>query len=172
MDASDETRLAEFVALKGEISQRSGFQQALIVLNLATVGSVVGVVVSHPNLRTLLLVVAVVSPILGLLWLDHQRNIRRISKYIAGLWAPSWGRHIREAPPPRLWSVIYWGAMALIFVGVSATTLGVAFPARHGSAGVWLLWGAGVVLTSLYVTAFSVSVPLRRWMQDYTADSD
>jgi hypothetical protein len=162
MDASDETRLAEFVALKGEISQRSGFQQALIVLNLATVGSIVGFVVSHHATQVLLLVIALVSPTLGLLWLDHHRNIRRISAYIAGLWEPSWERHIRDCPPPPVWAMIYWGAMFLVFFAVSVATLVLAWPGDRGAAGVWVLWAVGVILTALYAGAFSALLPYRQ----------
>jgi hypothetical protein len=162
---SDETRLAEFVALRGEIAQRSGFQQALIVLNLATVGSIVGVVVSHTQLKVLLLVVPVVSPTLGLLWLDHHRNIRRISDYLASLWAGSWERHIRESPPLRMWEIIYWGAMFLVFFAVSAVSLALAPPGSHAPVGVWALWLAGGTLSALYVLAFVGVKRTRRRIQ-------
>jgi hypothetical protein len=104
-------------------------------------------------------VLAVVSPTLGLLWLDHRRNIRRISKYLAELWhwEPSWEKHIREHPPPGTWSSMYWTAMFVMFVAAPVAALVLVWPG-DGDAGRWTLWCGGAALTALYAGAYASAV--------------
>jgi hypothetical protein len=85
-------RLAEFAGLRSEILQRTQQQQALIALDLTVVGTIAGFVISGRAQDQILLVAAIISGMLGLLWLDHHMTITRIGLYIRDElwhWQPS-----------------------------------------------------------------------------------
>jgi hypothetical protein len=137
-----------------------------MALNLTAVGTLVSFVVANRAPKELLLVVPVVAPTLGLLWLDHHINIHRIAAYVrTDLWAwePSWEQHLLDRPMPRWWAAVYWVANFLVFFGASASSLVIGWPGAHGSAGLWLLWLAGASLTILYAGAFAYAVLGGRW---------
>ena len=159
--APEAVRVAEFGALRAEIDQRISLQQSLLALNLTAVGGVIGFVVSSDRVTTdLLLVIPVVSPMLGLLWLGHESCIRRIAKYIreqGWIWTPSWEEAIeRERGESNVLGFVFRVAVALAFVGVAAVALVLARPWNPAaSVGVCLLWATGVVTTCLNVVAFT-----------------
>jgi hypothetical protein len=143
--------------LRQETSQRSSFQQALVALNLTAVGTIVGFVVTSRAPTELLLVIPIVSPTFGLLWLDHHSNIHRIARYVQQelwVWTPSWEAHHRNHPHPVWWAVVFWIAILLIFFIVSVAALVLGWPGPNGPAGTWLLWGGGATLCGLYFVAW------------------
>jgi hypothetical protein len=73
--------LAEFATLKNEIQYRSTAQLALFSLNVTAVG-VIGSVALSRREAGVLLVLAVLSPALGMFYLDHDRHIRAQGTYI------------------------------------------------------------------------------------------
>jgi len=74
--------LAEFEKLREEISRRSTAQWQLFTFNLTLVGTVGGFVLADSARTSLLALLTIVSPALGLLFLDHGGHIRLIGKYI------------------------------------------------------------------------------------------
>ncbi len=72
----------EFKALRDEINQRATYCHTLININIVASTALVGVVLSYPNRVELLLILPILSPILGLLWIDHSYAIRNIGDYI------------------------------------------------------------------------------------------
>jgi hypothetical protein len=160
-ETTKDVHLAEFDALRNEITLRISLQQALLALNVTAVGAIVGVAVSKPGLKELLLVIPVIGPTLGLLWLSHERTIRRIGDYIDKhlwrQWQPSWETHIRS---PELSggpaAFIFRAGIFLGFVVVSAIALAVAVPGRSASVGLWILWSVGLGLTLITATMFRV----------------
>lgn len=157
--AGVEVRLAEFASLRQETNQRSSFQHALMALNLTVVGTIFGLVLDSHAERELLLVIPVVSPTLGLLWLDHHHNIARIARYVRSelwIWTPSWETWIRRPSYEhrRWWHHIFWNAIRLLFWGAPLAILAAGVPVRHRSLGAWVIWAIGLVLTSLCVFAF------------------
>ena len=83
-------------------------------------------VVSEKAPAELLLIISIVSPTLGLLWLDHHRNITRIAAYVADVlweWDPSWEVHIRQNRPPPEWVIVYWTSNLLVFLTASVSAL-------------------------------------------------
>lgn len=74
--------LAEFSALRAEISKRSEAQNSLLSLNITALGTVGGFVLSQKADIKLLLLLPILSPVLGMLYLDHGTNIANIGRYI------------------------------------------------------------------------------------------
>jgi hypothetical protein len=164
--APETVRLAEYAELKSAIGRREVVQHALMALNLTAVGTVSGFVVSADASTDLLLVLSVISPILGLVWLDHDRNIDRMTRYLRDelwIWQPSWERRIREKLLPLWLSAAYWSAYFLTFFGASAAALGLAWPEGSGRAGEWLLWSLGAALSAIYAVLFAYAFVTRRW---------
>lgn len=98
---NEEAQLKQFEVLWAEIARRSTAQQALITLNVTATGTVIGLVVSGKSQSALLFVLAVVSPALGLLWVDHARSIGLIADFIRTRWSwePNWEHHNLETSP-------------------------------------------------------------------------
>jgi hypothetical protein len=162
-------RLAEFAVLRDEMGHRAGSQQALMALNLTLVATIVGFVVTKKADDELLLVVPIVSPALGIRWLDHDRYIHLAAGYIRNcLWdkfdvtdpSTSWESYLSEEGTPKLWQVISWGSTFLLFLAVSLAALFLAFPTQADSAspGLWILWGFGCMLSVAYGTAFANAI--------------
>jgi hypothetical protein len=75
--------LSEFKALRDEINQRATYCHTLININIVATGTLAGFVLNDPSGIELLLLMPVLSPVLGLLWLDHSNAIRNMGDYIA-----------------------------------------------------------------------------------------
>jgi hypothetical protein len=158
LESSDDARLAEYTALRAEIQRRSTTQQALVALNLAASATIAGAVVASRLDDEFLLVLPLVSSVLGLLWLDHARNIELIGSYIANklwLWEPSWETYARQLERRMRSQVLEFALpMSLVFAGGSVAALVItALGGLHGS-GTYVLWGLGFVLASLYLVAW------------------
>lgn len=74
--------LAEFSALRNEIGSRSTAQHTLINLSITAIGAVVGFALAQKGNLSLLLLLPILSPSLGMLYLDHALNIMNIGNYI------------------------------------------------------------------------------------------
>lgn len=74
--------LGEFGALRGEISNRSSAQNTLINLNITAVGTIGGLSIAYHANPLVLLILPPLSSALGLLYIDHARNISRLGWYV------------------------------------------------------------------------------------------
>jgi hypothetical protein len=81
-DRPIEALVAEFSAIRAEIGYRSTTQHLLVNLNMIAIGAIIGFALRTPGAPLLLLLVAVVSPTLGLLWADHARSVQYLARYI------------------------------------------------------------------------------------------
>jgi hypothetical protein len=72
----------EFEALRDEVNQRATHCRTLIDINVLASGTIRGFVFENPQRVPLLLLIPVLSPVLGLLWLDHSYAIRTMGDYI------------------------------------------------------------------------------------------
>jgi hypothetical protein len=86
-----DTLLEEFKALRNEIDQRSDAQLRLIQLNITAIGIILGAFFTPvlENDPRILFLIPVVSPILGLLWLDHATAIRHLGMFIQNKLKPA-----------------------------------------------------------------------------------
>ncbi len=165
--------LAEFGALRKEISDRSSAQHGLMTLNLTAITALGGFALSNVQYRLLLLLIPLLSPAIGMLYLDHGFNIAQIGAYL--------GRELQRAcqavtsgvTPCGYESVVrgYEGRLVrrlvfavptlLMFAGAPAVALALVYPAATGWASV--LWIAGLALLLAYLLFWWVFVaaPLR-----------
>jgi hypothetical protein len=123
-----------------------------MALNLTTVGTVVGFVLTKHSTSSLLLLVPVISPTLGLQWLDHNRNIGLLASYVRTelwIWKPSWEAWYDRQRAPGV-SVLYFGSITLIYGGGGVATLVLAWPSAKAAAGVWVLALLGAVLLAAF----------------------
>lgn len=156
-DAPQDVRLAEFASLRQGMDHRAGQQQALVGLNLTALGTIGGLVVTQKTGEELLLIAALVSPTLGLLWLDHHTNIQREGEYIREQlwrWKPSWESYFLARHHSRWKGVVFWTAIGLLFAAVPVGALVAELPDQDASSSVLLLWPIGAALTVLYVLVF------------------
>src|SRR5438876_12287564 len=89
--------LAEFAVLKQEINQRSRAQLVLFILNITAAGAIGSFALARelpsapiddPGRSAVWLILPLLSPVLGMMWLDHHRNIAQIGNYIREcIWA-------------------------------------------------------------------------------------
>lgn len=160
--ATDEVRLAEFAALRNEIAQRSLFQHGLIVLNLTAIGAIVGLVFGRNADHSLLLLLPILSPALGLLWFGNHVAIIRIGSYIGAelwVWEPSWELWLTRVEPTHggWWNHTWWPVIQLIFCGAPAVALSVTVPFERHSPAIWgAMWATGAALTAYLAVASSL----------------
>lgn len=155
--------LAEFSALRKEIADRSSAAQTLLGLNATMTAAVAGFVLSSKADPRLLLLIPILSPSLGMLFVDHVYNVINIGTYIKEDLAPQinrgtgsigllgyedrideyerrkWLRFLPVGVPLTLLFTLAPGG-ALLF---SAPTLSQTWE--------WALWSFGLLLTALYV---------------------
>jgi hypothetical protein len=158
-----EVALSEFKALRDEIGQRATFSHTLININAVATGVIGGLVVNNPGRVIILLVPAVFSPVLGLLWLDHAHSIRNMGDYINQTLRPlvcalagdkrllGWEEHVDQYEQRKWLRLIPLGVPVLVlFAGVPVAAL--ARTAGHlETAWDWLLWVAAVLLTGCFL---------------------
>jgi hypothetical protein len=168
-DARRQTALAEFSALRQEIGARSGVQHQLMALNITALTAIGGFVISDQASPLLLLMLPIVSPALGFLWHDHDRNIQNIGTYIRDEVKPilvktsgaddrllSYEERIDEYERRRSSRLVPLAIpLFVLFAGFSAVALVLGFFAIQDeesvSFGVWVVWALGILLVSAYL---------------------
>lgn len=167
--------LAEFSKLRDEISGRSSSAWTLLGLNATITSTVAGFVLGGAD-PLLLLLLPLLTPSLGLLFIDHATNIRNIGEYINThlkrllreasteerlLCYEEWVDTYEEQPVRRL--LPFGVPLVLLFTVVPVISL--AFTLTHLTmVWEWLLWLMGLAMTAVQV-GFWVALlvpPLRR----------
>ncbi len=154
-----ETAVAEFAALREEMAYRSRFQHLLINLNVVSGGALGGVALARPANEELLLLVAVISSSLGLLYADHSQSIVFLAHYIdKELIAPTgdqlfkWEARSRTYEKERRKAFSFRLSVFLVFAGPPVAALSyVPFlkNAFWSSPPRTIAWGLGAALTVL-----------------------
>jgi hypothetical protein len=168
--------LAEFNALRGEISGRASLAWTLVNLNLTVTTTIVGLALSATGIWGMLLVLPLLSPAFGLLFIDHSLNIKKLGKYIQEHLGPIL---VREAGDDQLFQyedwvdeyetrwVLRWVPfgipLLLLFAGFPLVALVLTYPtallAVHPMlkpAFAWGLWGLGVLLATTTLLLFVI----------------
>jgi hypothetical protein len=164
---ADDTTIRQFEVLWAEIARRSNAQQALLAATVTATGTVGGLVVSGRADPVLLVVLAVVAPVFGLLWIDHAQNIGEIGKFIRRNWpgSPNWEQENEErknTPAGRLRFLIFMPTMSLVFLGPALGGLAASVCQLDGTLYLIAAWGGAAVVTGLFSISWAIQVQ-RTW---------
>lgn len=152
--------LAEFNKLRDEIANRSTAAWTALGANITISSAVGGFVLGDKANPQLILLLPLLAPALGLLFIDHANNIGRIGDYINVNLKPI----LRQAAgDDRLLSYEEWVdqyeartvarllpfgiPLVIAFTLIPVASLGYAASRTHGSFA-WGLWSAGIVVTA------------------------
>ena len=101
---SFELLLREYTALKAEQSNRIGFRDNLMYVNMLAVGAVFSFSIAHPNHAHSLLVIPWICTILGWNYLVNDQHISRLGKFFRTDMKP----RIRFRFPPTILGSFNW----------------------------------------------------------------
>jgi hypothetical protein len=173
--------LAEFQALRGEITQRIQLQQVLLGLTITALGALLSVALASKSSRaSLLLAAPFVTSALGFAYSDHARRINLLGEYIRDrLWPDvrsltddglsSWEEdfvHVVSPSNPFQAGLSSAYIVTLFVVSPIAASCyaGFALHWRLTSAE-WILWAGGLgttVVYSVYASAVALRYGLER----------
>jgi hypothetical protein len=74
--------LAEFNAVRAEIIFRATSQATLMQLNITAAGTVAVFALADEARALTMIIIPILSPILGILWLDHDATIIKLGRFI------------------------------------------------------------------------------------------
>jgi hypothetical protein len=162
-----EARLKQFEVLWAEIARRSTAQQALVGATATATATVGALAVEAKAGAVLLVVLAAVSPVFGLLWLDHALNIGQIAEFIGEnwRWKPSWETFYdteKRGRSGRVRYVMFVLSMTLVFLAPAVAGLVASVGHLDGDAGRISAWAAAAAITLLYSVAWSAQI-VRGW---------
>lgn len=161
--------LAEFKALRDEIGSRATSSHTLININAVASGVAAGLVVNNPGRVELLLVLPILSPVLGLLWLDHAHNIRNIGDYIDTTLRPTivgvlgeggertlaWEQHVDAYERRALLRFLPLGVPVLVLFAAVPIAALARTGGSLGSGWQWVLWIGGAMLTAGFLVLWA-----------------
>jgi hypothetical protein len=156
--------VAEFVALRQEIDSTQRFQQQILALQITLSAAVFSFALSRPGLERLLLIVPITSYLLCARFVNQQRDIVRIGRYIrtdlhsrvpGGLHWEHW-RVANRRPGPRVF-LAWITPLLLTFPGIAVLALGWGVPvtfyeggtSAFGRAGLIAAWFVGLAATAI-----------------------
>jgi drug/metabolite transporter (DMT)-like permease len=84
--------LSQFTALRAEIQNRSIIQASIVSLNITAIGLIAGFVFAQHADPRVMFVIPILSPILGMVWVDHDVSIGNIGRFIQNAIMPELAR--------------------------------------------------------------------------------
>lgn len=157
-------QIDEFSTLRQEIENRSNAQLTLISLNLTAIGTLGGFVLSEKSDPRLLLLLPILCPSIGMLYLDHALVIQTIGDYIKDVLAVRWEERVRAHERRGVLRFLLFGTpIVLMFLGAPAFAL-VRLWGILGGVWEWSLWVIGLILVVAFLwfwIAFLLN-PLRK----------
>ena len=84
--------LAQFTALRAEIQNRSTFQTTIVSINVTAIGVISGFYFAQHGDPRVLFVLPILSPILGMMYVDQDANIGNIGRFIQNSIVPELAR--------------------------------------------------------------------------------
>jgi hypothetical protein len=172
--------IAEFNKLRDEIGARSGSAWTLLGLNATVSSTVAGFVLAQKANPLALLLLPLLAPSLGLLFIDHATNIGNIGTYINTVLKPllreaadderllsyeEWVDNFERQPVRRL--LPFGIPLVLLFNAVPIGSLVFSASRLDDLWWAWVLWTIGLAATAIQF-AFWVALlgpPLRRAMR-------
>ncbi len=155
--------LSEFTALRKEISDRSNGAWLLMNLNITATATVAGFVLSDKADPLLLLLLPILSPSLGMLYIDHAYNIINIGNYINDELKPilngmaqasgllGYEERVDQYERRKLLRFLPLGLpMMIVFSVAPLAALAFSFSSLD-AAWAWILWAGGALLIATYL---------------------
>lgn len=173
---AERVALAEFNKLRDEIAGRSSAAWTLVGLNATASSAVAGFVLSAKADARLLLLLPLLTPCLGLLFIDHATNIGRIGEYINTVLKPllrtisgeatllGYEEWVNAYEAIRVRRILPFGIPLVLFFNIVPVAALAYSATRIDTPWSWTLWAMGVVTTVVEVgfwIAF-LAPPLRR----------
>jgi hypothetical protein len=167
---------AEFNALRGEIKDRSSYAYTLLNINITATTAVAGFVLSGKADPLLLLILPLLSPALGMLFVDHAYNIDNIGEYIKSRLRPlataaagdsrllGYEDFVAEYEQNKLLRILPLGLpLTLLFAGPPFAALLFSW-AELKDSWAWALWIAGLLMFVAFIALWSrfLFAPYRR----------
>lgn len=162
--------LAEFEALRGEITDRASAAYTLLNLNITATAAVAGFVLSDKADPRLLLILPLLSPALGMLFIDHSYNITNLGNYINKRLRPlataaagdsrllGYEEFVDKYEQNKLLRFLPLGfPLMLLFAGFPCAAL-VFSVIKLEHAWAWTLWAAGVLMVITYIALWTVFI--------------
>lgn len=150
--------LAEYSALRREIQNRSAHAWTLVSINVTVTAAVLGFVISDGADPRLLLVLPLIAPSLGMLFIDHAYNIRNLGSYIGKRIRPliiqttnstdllRYEDEIDKYEENRFLRLVPFGLpLTVLFTVVPMAGLIFVIPSLD-AAWSWIVWSFGLVL--------------------------
>jgi hypothetical protein len=161
--------LDEFKALRDEIQNRATAAYTILNINITAIAAVAGLLLSKKGDLRLLLILPLVSPSLGLLFVDHSLNIRNLGRYINHRLRPLVDEFTSD---PRLlryevFVTEYEGnkllrllplalPLTLLFAAVPlAALMFLCFEHTLQRTWAWTIWGTGALVTAAYLVMWT-----------------
>jgi hypothetical protein len=153
--------LAAYATLRDEIKTRSAFQHAFTLFDITAVGAIGSFALQDQKHEQFIIVLALLCPTLGLLWLDHAHGIAKVSTAITEVVRPAIeeegfpaGALAHEEATARTafrspLAKILLGTPTLCLFGVPA---GLALWIGQGSLPA--VWWAGALVTVVFVASW------------------
>jgi hypothetical protein len=172
MDRNTEGPLAEYVALRQEVTARLGFMHQLMALQLTITGTIAAVSFAASGRSDLLLMLPWTSYLLCGRYISQEYGIDRIGEYnrrhLAHIIPGSLGWEKWMVDHPRRFTMLGWRIPLIVaFPGVAIFALALsakpAFGVRHYSiiaVGLIIVWIVGLILTILSTVTIN-------WILDY-----
>lgn len=149
--------LAEFAALREEITSRSTAQHTLMNLDLTAVGVVGAAVLSQHASPLLLLLLPLVGSALGILFFDHAAWIENLGRYVASTLQPiaaaaggdqrllSWEANYRRGTR-RTSMMLRSGLPLLVMFAAGPITASIFSVPYLDHPWAWWVWSIGLLL--------------------------
>ena len=155
--ADQETRRAEYSTLRDEELRCIDAQRDLVKLNITASGAIAALAIANAAQPGLLVLLAFLSPVLGLLWIDLDRRIHLYARYIKSelwIWTPSWEQWLGpEKIKASFTSFLAYGVPSIV-VFVFPAIAGLIVSGHHwDEIGGRLVWIAAYLPLALYVLA-------------------
>jgi hypothetical protein len=151
----ESTRLAEFQALRDEEMRCMDSQRDLVKLNITASGTIAALAIADTTNPGLLVILAFLSPVLGLLWIDQDSKIHRIGRYIREVlwmgWEPSWEAWLKGVKEEDTLTRVAAYAVPVVVVFLLPSIAGLIVSGKHTShIGGWGVWITALVPTVGY----------------------
>jgi hypothetical protein len=157
--ADKETRRAEYLTLRDEEMRCIDAQRDLVKLNITASGAIAALAIANAAAPGLLVLLAFLSPLLGLLWIDLDRRIHLFARYVKSelwIWNPSWEKWLGpEKERDSFTSFLVYGVPS-IGVFLLPAIAGLIVSGHHwDDIGGTLVWIVAYVPVAVYVVVGS-----------------